>query len=278
MPDNPDLTTAFKFMFLVERFYAGLAAFAGAAADAESGLGGRLLYAGELDIGARALVVAANIAGAASLTATADTTAQKQAMRDGVVDFLVTSLDEALRILKNEIRKRETVAVCVGLAPEIVEREMAERGVRPDLLRPEAPDRPEAAAFLSQGALPIEFAAPEENLALLTFHVAVAPAVWMPKLDAIAVACLREDPSPAAWVARRWLLLGPRYMGRMAQGVRVVNCAPQSARLFLARVELAVERGEIGAQVWMSFNRGKESLLLHPSPPGTPTNVRENAI
>ena len=34
-------------------------------------------------------------------------------MRDGVIDFLVTSLDEALRILKNEMRKRTAVAVCV---------------------------------------------------------------------------------------------------------------------------------------------------------------------
>ena len=56
---------------------------------------------------------AANIAGAASLSATADVATQKQAIRDGVVDFLVTSLDEAARILKNEIRKRQPVAVCV---------------------------------------------------------------------------------------------------------------------------------------------------------------------
>ena len=55
--------------------------------------------------------------------------AQKQAIRDGVADFLVNSLDEALRILKNQLRKRETVAVCVGLAPADVEREMKERGV-----------------------------------------------------------------------------------------------------------------------------------------------------
>ncbi len=51
----------------------------------------------------------------------------------------MTSLDEALRILKNEIRKRETVAVCVAAAPETVEREMLERGVLPDLLPPALP-------------------------------------------------------------------------------------------------------------------------------------------
>jgi hypothetical protein len=51
-------------------------------------------------------------------------------------DFLVTSLDEALRILKNEIRKREAVAVCVAAAPRPWRCEMLERGVLPDLLRP----------------------------------------------------------------------------------------------------------------------------------------------
>jgi len=269
MTANPDLTTAFKFTFLVERFYAGLTPAAQLDLQPEPSLGGKLLYAGELDAGARALVVAANIAGAASLTATADQAAQKQAIHDGVVDFLVTSLDEALRILKNEIRKRLTVAVCVGLAPEAVEREMVERGVRPDLVRPDAPEATERTAFLSQGARVVEFAAPAEYLALLTFHVSSAPAIWMPKLDAMAIDCLRDDDGPGAWAVRRWLRLGSRYLGRLAQGVRVVNCAPQSARLFLARVQLAVERGEIGVQVWMSFHRGEESLLIHPSPRGT---------
>ena len=114
------------FALQVERFYAVLIRTAGAPGlasetwDPEPSLGGKLLYAGQLDEEARALLVAANIAGAASLAASADAAARKQFMRDGVVDFLVTSLDEALRILKNEIRKREPVAVCVALEPETV--------------------------------------------------------------------------------------------------------------------------------------------------------------
>ena len=107
-------------------------------ADPESGLGGRLFYAGELDEEGRALIVAANIAGAATLAASADRAAQKQAIRDGVADFLVNSLDEALRILKNQLRKRETVAVSVTMKPAAMEREMNERGVAPDLVRRDA--------------------------------------------------------------------------------------------------------------------------------------------
>src|ERR1035437_3667290 len=116
MATNP--SAALEFALQVERCYAGLILAAGHGPDAEPSLGGKLLYTGPLDAQASALLVAANIAGAASLTVSAEAAAGKQAIRDGVVDFLVTSLDEALRILKNEIRKRETVAVCVALAPE----------------------------------------------------------------------------------------------------------------------------------------------------------------
>src|SRR6202021_1354622 len=116
---------ALAFPILVDRFYASLIRHA---PSAEAGLGGRLLYVGELNTHSRLLMAAANIAGAASLAATADPAAGKQATRDGIADFLVTDLDEAHRILKNQIRKREPVAVCVASSPESIEEEMLERG------------------------------------------------------------------------------------------------------------------------------------------------------
>jgi hypothetical protein len=119
-------------------------------ADPESGLGGSLFYAGEMDEEGRALVVAANIAGAATLVASADLATQKQAIREAIADFLVTSLDEALRILKNQLRKRETVSVCVAMAPAAMEREMDERGVEPDLLRRDVPIAPLHEALIHQ--------------------------------------------------------------------------------------------------------------------------------
>ncbi|MGP8226349.1 MAG: hypothetical protein ACLQGT_09370, partial [Terracidiphilus sp.] len=143
---------------------AGAPGLASETGDTEPSLGGKLLYAGELDEEARALLVAANIAGAASLSASSDAAARKQFMRDGVVDFLVTSLDEALRILKNEIRKHEPVSVCVALEPETVEKEMLERGVAPDLVRPDAADS-------------------LEGQTLLCWRVASSPSIWLPKLD-----------------------------------------------------------------------------------------------
>src|ERR1017187_10543402 len=128
-----------------------------AAARNKESLGGNLLYAGELDERGRELAVASNIAGAASLAASADAAVLRQAMRDGIIDFFVTSLDEALRILKNEIRKRQPVAVAVSVAPQTIVKEMHGRGVLPDLFPPlHSPSAPlEFAAFIAQGAKPI---------------------------------------------------------------------------------------------------------------------------
>ncbi len=183
----------------------------------EPDLGGSLLYAGELDGDGRALVAASNIAGAASLCATANHHAQKQAIRDGIVDFLVTSLDEALRILKNEIRKRAPVAVCISSAPPPIEAEMAERGVVADLLRP---------PIESPSALPA-------GQVLVTWSVSSSPAQWLPKLDALALECLDKD----AGRARRWLRMAPRYLGRLAQSTRLLHADRRFSALFRERAK-----------------------------------------
>ena len=222
----------FEFIAKVERAYARL--MESARPGQETGLGGALLYAGELDGESRALITAANIAGAASLAATADRAAQKQAIRDGIADFLVNSLDESLRILKNQLRKREPVAVCAGLEPVAVEREMAERGVRPDILR--------AALFPQVEA---QFGITSAESAIVAWSAAAASARWLPKLDALAMECLDEN----AWRERRWLRLAPRYLGRLAQGFRLVRCAPTHAVMFVEKVRAEAMSGTIGTAI-----------------------------
>ena len=247
---DPIEPAAFEFILQVERFYTSLisAADAGSAPNSEPNLGGMMLYTGELDGEGRALLVAGNIAGAAALAATAELAAQKQSIRDGVADFLVSSLDEALRILKNQIRKRETAAVCLSKALEAVEQEMLERGVLPDLLRPTEELSPQS-PFVLLGARQIPPPTPVKNPVLLTWRVAAAPAQWLPKLDAIALDCLRPDARPAAPAARRWLRLAPRYLGRLAQGVRLLRCNREFAAAFTEEVRNRVERGEISVPV-----------------------------
>ena len=230
--------SVFDFVVHVAQAYAKLIACR--EARPESGLGGTLFYAGELDEQGRALVAAANIAGAATLTAAADRALQKQAVRDGIVDFLVTPLDEALRILKNQLRKRETVAVCVAAEPAAMEREMNERGVLPDLLRRDAHAAPLHEALLLQPG--------ESNETDLTAIPALV--VWrvdsgapneLAKLDEIAFACVDAND----WAARRWLRLAPRYLGRLAQGLRLLSTHRQFAARFSGQLNERVARGEI---------------------------------
>lgn len=237
-----DLHAAGELAFLsdVVDFYCSLISYAatGPDADAEPSLGGRLLYAGRLREKERALLVAANVAGAASLAASDDAAAPRQAIRDGVVDFAVTNLDEALRILKNEVRKRETVAVCVGTRSEAVEAEMGERGVAADMIAGWL----DSAKALAPEAKIIEPVPADDSRALLTWRVATAPAQWLSRLDRFVLDCLDAD----AWVERRWVRLAPRFLGRMTKGVRGVRCDVTVALKFVARTEQAMVRCEIG--------------------------------
>jgi hypothetical protein len=234
---NP--TATFRWMAGVYRIYAELMSFApagGEQADAhlDTHLGGKLLYAGELDKAGRTLTVAANIAGAATLAASADEAALRQAMREGAIDFLVNSLDEALRILKNEIRKRQTVSVAVSIASRQIESEMLERGVLPDLLPSEA-DIPQAsaavAAFLEQGARRVGVPASETPHNLLVWQIPAEFAQQPAAFEAELSECL-----PAADIAgRRWLRVAPRYLGTATRRLRSVGCDGATAAKLVAR-------------------------------------------
>ncbi|HWE84262.1 MAG TPA: hypothetical protein VG267_04915 [Terracidiphilus sp.] len=179
--------------------------------DSDNGIGGQLLYAGELDEQGGRLVRAANIAGAASLSATNDVSLQRQAIREGIVDFLVTSLDEALRILKNEIRKRNAVAVGVAAAPSQVLAEMGERAVLPDLVRG-ASD--ESADFISRGARAIE---PVSLSSAGGLMVVTAPHA---DFEARVLGLVPESD----YATRRRVRLSPRYLGPQVRRMRSLWC------------------------------------------------------
>ncbi len=232
---SPDIL---DFVARVAHAYAKL--IASPHADPESGLGGKLFYAGEMDDEGRALVVAANIAGAATLVASADLAAQKQAIRDAIADFLVTSLDEALRILKNQLRKRETVSVCVVMSPAAMEREMKERGVDPTCCAATFPSRLSIKRSSYQ-----EGEYDETDLigipAFVIWRVDSARHKDLAVLDAIALECLDAND----WKARRWLRLAPRYLGRLAQDLRLLSTHREFAARFSTRLREQVDRGEI---------------------------------
>ena len=93
--------------------------------------GGSLLVGVGLNDAGRALALAALAAGAASIFLEEDPTGLRVAQREGCCTFTVTSLDEALRIVKNEVRQRHAITVGLRGDPAAWLQEMVERGVQP---------------------------------------------------------------------------------------------------------------------------------------------------
>jgi urocanate hydratase len=97
-------------------------------------LAGKLVASGGMGGMGGAQPLAATMNGAAFLGIDIDPERIKRRVKTGYCDVMVTQLDEALRILKNAVRKGEATSVglvgnCADLIPE-----MAERGIVPDLL------------------------------------------------------------------------------------------------------------------------------------------------
>jgi urocanate hydratase len=107
-----------------------------AAADKHFGgsLEGKLVVSGGMGGMGGAQPLAATMAGASFLGIDVDAERIKKRLKTGYCDFMVNNLDEALRILKNAIRKKEAVSVgLVGNCADVIP-ELAARGVVPDLL------------------------------------------------------------------------------------------------------------------------------------------------
>ncbi|HYN15229.1 MAG TPA: urocanate hydratase [Terriglobales bacterium] len=99
-----------------------------------SGLEGKLIVSGGMGGMGGAQPLAATMAGAAFLGVEVDPERIKKRLKTGYCDFMVNSLDEALRILKNAVRKKEAVSVgLVGNCADVIP-ELAARGVLPDIL------------------------------------------------------------------------------------------------------------------------------------------------
>jgi hypothetical protein len=175
-------------------------------------LGATLVLRAQLDADGIAVLVAASVAGAASLCVDADADRLREGLRGGFVDFVVATLDEALRILKNEIRRARPISVGLTAAPEPCINAMIERGLQPDLLS--AIPEHQANVFLQRGAisLPLQIP-PDPESSLLGWSVVKDSAHAMRNIAELASASL--DPQRADTAARRrWLAQSPRYLGR----------------------------------------------------------------
>jgi urocanate hydratase len=114
-------------------------------------LAGKLVVTGGMGGMGGAQPLAATLNGAAFLGIDVDPERIKRRVKTGYCDVMVNDLDEALRILKNAVRKREATSVgltgnCADIIPEL-----ARRGVVPDLLTDQTSAHDPIGGYIPQG-------------------------------------------------------------------------------------------------------------------------------
>src|ERR1700686_1700237 len=143
-------------------------------------LAGKLVVTGGMGGMGGAQPLAATMNGAAFLGIDVDPERIKRRVKTGYCDVMVTNLDEALRILKNAVRKGEATSVglvgnCADLIPE-----MARRGIVPDLLTDQTSAHDPIGGYVPNGmtlaaALELRKKSPEEykkhSMAAMARHV-----------------------------------------------------------------------------------------------------------
>ncbi len=114
-------------------------------------LSGKLIASGGMGGMGGAQPLAATLNGAAFLGIDVDPERIKRRVKTGYCDVMVNSLDEALRILKNAVRKREATSVgLIGNCADVVP-ELARRGVVPDLLTDQTSAHDPVGGYIPQG-------------------------------------------------------------------------------------------------------------------------------
>ena len=114
-------------------------------------LAGKLVASGGMGGMGGAQPLAATLNGAAFLGIDVDPERIKRRVKTGYCDVMVNDLDEALRILKNAVRKREATSVgLVGNCADVIP-ELARRGVVPDLLTDQTSAHDPIGGYIPQG-------------------------------------------------------------------------------------------------------------------------------
>jgi len=114
-------------------------------------LAGKLVVSGGMGGMGGAQPLAATMNGGAFLGVEVDPERIKRRVKTGYCDVLVTDLDEALRILKNAVRKREPISVgLVGNCADVIP-ELARRGIVPDLLTDQTSAHDPVGGYIPRG-------------------------------------------------------------------------------------------------------------------------------
>ncbi len=197
------------------------------------------------------LAIATTIAGGVFLGIEPDPQKLKAAARSGACDFIVNTLDEALRVLKNELRKQTPLSAGLLGDPAKMLAAMVERGVQPDLIASEL----ESAASASRQALDAMMERGAELLpeaATMAETTSPAEAIWraanqqdLRRMDRITLDLL----PPEDQIRRQWLERAPGYFYRQKPLQRVLELSPTERTRLLERLKSATASAEFDAPV-----------------------------
>ena len=237
------------------------------------GLAGRLcLCVGFGQKGAE-LALATTIAGGTFLGIDPSPEHLKAAVRNGSCDFMVNTLDESLRVLKNELRKRAALSVgLLGLASEILPA-MVERGVQPDLIEDTsqqdegAPDthRQALLSLVERGAWNVDAqtAKSPEHSTLVEVIWTAADAANLKRMDSIALELLPAEDQ----ARRRWLRQAAGCFHRQLPLQRVLGLCPEEISQLLSAFQHAVSAWKIQSPASVSWQDSigvDQTVMLRP--------------
>jgi urocanate hydratase len=222
--------------------------FQGESAD---GLAGLLLTCVGFDLEGAELALATTIAGGTFLGIDPSTEHLKAAVRNGACDFMVNTLDESLRVLKNELRKKNALSVgLLGQATAILPA-MVERGVQPDLLADTGSSAIDLACdyqssiqeLIGRGAIQVDLHAPtidpsDESSEVIWTASSIAD---LRRMDQLALRQLPADDS----VRRRWMRQAPAYFHRQRPLQRVLAMRSEEVTRLAEEFKNAISAGEI---------------------------------
>jgi hypothetical protein len=201
--------------------------------------GGQLILSLGLGPRGSALAIASNIAGAVCLSLEEDPATAHAALRSGACDFVVNTLDEAIRALKNEVRKHLPISVGLQGNYATILAEILERGLSPQLLVDLTRNPANAAALQtlhSQGSLLLDFDTPTPTPDLLSadailqqvlaenhWHLETFPQPTSAALRAFDVHAVTLATDP---IRSKWLHAAPRILPRESPASRSLWLTP----------------------------------------------------
>jgi urocanate hydratase len=171
---------------------------------------GQLIFTAGEGSSTTGLPAAVSIAGGCTLVLDPDAAAVKSVFRQGGIDFVVNTLDEAVRVLKNEIRQHKPLSVGLIAPLQSSLDEMAERGLQPDLDCTTAPTEDLLTPWLAA-----------RNLAEMS-----VPAASLRTLDAQLLELLPPDDI----TRRRWIERIAHYQRPAPGERRLLWLTPEEAR------------------------------------------------